>query len=233
MPFYREMPAVCSCLLGCTRCITGLSETANYVIYLVSHEWEKWVQNDQARLPIPGHKMLFRQGDQEMLCRVVKVSNCPSACYAWYLSHHASWNLHFQVTKGADYPNNSKYTSHPELALYIIRCPPDKTDLKPGEIMKVYRCPRNYLRFRRRKFPRSWAVWLVDHLNLVEGGVAEVKHTHVSLIMFRLLCPRLFHLFSMAVGFFPPYVDAEKAPRAEHEHPRRWQGWRGRVCAKS
>jgi len=145
------MPAGCSCLLGCTRCITGLSETANYVIYLVSHEWEEWVQNDQARLPIPGHKMLFRQGDQEMLCRVVK------------------------VTKGADHPNNSKYTSHPELALYTIRCPPDKTDLKPGEIMKVHRCPRNYLRFRRRKFPRSWAVWLVDHLNLVEGGVAEVS----------------------------------------------------------
>jgi len=150
----KGMPAACSCIFGCTKCITGLSQTSNLIIYLVSHEWEVWVQKDLARLPTVGDKMMFRHGDQEVSCRVV------------------------QVTKGADHPNVPNYASHPDLALYAVRWPPDKADLKPGEQMQIRRCPRNYLRFRPRKFPRSWAVWLVDRLNLVEGGVAEVGYTH-------------------------------------------------------
>lgn len=147
----KEMPTDCPCILGCTNCIKELSEASNLIIYLVSHEWEEWVRNDIARSPVLGDKLLFRHVDREVPCRVVK------------------------ITKGKDHPNIPKYVNHPGLVLYTIRWPPSETDLKQGEKMQIRHCPRDYLRFRRRKFPRSWAVWLVDHLNLVEGGVAEVS----------------------------------------------------------
>lgn len=60
-------------------------------------------------------------------------------------------------------------------ALYTVRWPPDEKDLQPGEKMAARRSiPRKSLRFRSCRFPRSWAVWLVKHLHLVEGGTAEV-----------------------------------------------------------
>ena len=63
-----------------------LSEASNLIIYLVSHEWEEWVRNDIARSPALGDKMLFRNGDREVPCRVVKVAICPSSCHTSYLS---------------------------------------------------------------------------------------------------------------------------------------------------
>ena len=62
-----------------------LSEASNLIIYLVSHEWEEWVRNDIAS-PALGDKMLFRHGDREVPCRVVKVAICPSSCNTSYLS---------------------------------------------------------------------------------------------------------------------------------------------------
>jgi len=133
----RGMPE-CECNHGCTMCIGKITQRMNIIIYLVSHQWEQWKRAYLRRSPRKGERMLLRYHDQDVPCRVVKIS---------------------------------------EAGLYTVRWPPDEKDLKPGEKMLAKRSiPRKSLRFRDVRFPRSWAKWLVHHLNLVEGGVAEVAY---------------------------------------------------------
>ena len=166
--FSRGMP-ICGCKHGCTDCIGKITLRMNMIIYLVSHQWAKWKRAFLGRSPKIGDKMLLRYHDGDVPCRVVKVScTCDS-------SSDSLFPRSFVLLAYLIFQSFKPHCQISQAGLFTVRWPPEKKDLKPGEKMRAKRSiPRESLRFPDVRFPRSWANWLVQHLNLVEGGTAEV-----------------------------------------------------------
>ena len=138
-----------------------MTSNANLILFLVSHEWATWVRSYMQREMKKGHKVLFRYHGKNIMCRVTEVG-----------AHIIILSL--SPRPAHTFPFHREVSNHPSefgTALYTVQWPVNSND--PKEVKSKKSVPRKYLKFPLPRFPKTWADWLVNELNLY-GGQAEV-----------------------------------------------------------